>query len=337
MLTRFCTFLPKQGSPVASKPHVGLVHEKRTILDLTSWTLESATEQSLKIGDMIECIEHSENACAASEELVSETVDEKVENGKSTRFAYPIDEVEIKAPIPRPKKIVAVLVNSQGMLGGADIKLSHPRLFMKASSAVIGPGETILAPPSGVRPEVELGIVVGRRIQKADPDTAEKAIFGYTIFNDVTAPLNSKEDAYPAYRRDAATGELRKTTLRGPLFRSKNHDTFAPMGPWIVTSEELRDVGDLKMKTRFDGEVIQEGSTSEYLFTPKEILSFISGFLTLEPGDLVAAGTIGWVAAKRGDVDPSEWVLPSLKGELELEIEEIGVLKNNVELDATSH
>ncbi len=285
---------------------------------------------------MIECIDHSENAYAASEELISETVGVRIGGRRSTRFVYPIDEVEMKAPIPRPKKIVAVLVNSQGMLGGADIKLTHPRLFMKASSAVIGPGETILAPSYGVRPEVELGIVVGRRIQKADPDTAEKGIFGYTIFNDVTAPLNSKEDAYPAYRRDAATGELRKTTLRGPLFRSKNHDTFAPMGPWIVTREELPDVGNLKMWTRFNGDVVQEGSTSEYLFTPKEILSFISGFLTLEPGDVIAAGTIGWVAAKRGKVDPSEWVLPSGNGSLELEIEEIGVLKNNVKPDVKS-
>ncbi len=285
---------------------------------------------------MIECIEHSDTASAASKELVSETAGVRAPGGKSTRLAYEVDEVEFKAPVPRPKKIVAVLVNSQGMLGGADIQLTHPRLFMKAPSVVIGPEETIFAPPSGVRPEVELGIVIGGRIQQADPDTAEKSIFGYTIFNDVTAPLDSKEDAYPAYRRDATTRELRKTTLRGPLFRSKNHDTFAPMGPWIVTRDELPDVGDLKMWTRYNGHVIQEGSTSEYLFTPKEILSFISGFLTLEPGDVVAAGTIGWVAAKGGDVDPSEWVLPFVNGSLELEIEEIGVLRNNVRADHKS-
>ena len=289
------------------------------------------------INDMMECIEHPENAHRASKALVSETEGVTASDEKTTRQTYSIDEVEFKAPVPRPKKIVAVLVNSQGMLGGSDIKLTHPRLFMKASSAVIGAGDAIIAPPSGVRPEVELGIVVGGRIQKADPDLAEKSIFGYTIFNDVTAPLNSKEDAYPAYRRDATTGELHKTMLRGPLFRSKNHDTFAPMGPWIVTRDELPDVGLLKMWTRFNGDVIQEGSTSEYLFAPKEILSFISGFLTLEPGDVVAAGTIGWVAAKRGDVDPSEWVLPSMNGSLELEIEEIGVLKNPVRYDVKAH
>ena len=332
MFTRFCTFLPKQGSREASKPHVGLVHEERIVLDLTSWSLERATNESPKITDMIEFIEHSETTQTEFEEFIFESA-----GGRSIRFTYAVDEVEIKAPIPRPKSIVAILVNSQGMLGGVDIKLTHPRLFMKASSVVIGPGETILAPPSGLRPEVELGIVVGRRIQKLDPDAAEKCIFGYTIFNDVTAPLDSKEDAYPAYRRDATTGELRKTTLRGPLFRSKNHDTFAPMGPWIVTRAELPDVGDLKMWTRFNGDVLQEGSTSEYIFAPKEILSFISGFLTLEPGDVVAAGTIGWVAAKRGDVDPSEWVLPSVDGALELEIEEIGVLKNPVRYDVKAH
>ncbi len=279
---------------------------------------------------MLGCIRHPDDAYAASAELLSKTIQTGKTAQERSEFSYHLEEVELKAPLPRPNKIVAVLVNSQGMLGGTDIKLTHPRLFMKAPSAVIGPDETILAPPSGVRPEVELGIIVGRRIQKADAETAENAIFGYTIFNDVTAPKDSKDDAYPAYRRDVATGELRKTILRGPLFRSKNHDTFAPMGPCIVTCEELPEVGDLKMQTRFNGEVIQEGRTSEYLFDVKEILAFISGFLTLEPGDLVAAGTIGWVAAKKGPVDPSEWVLPSTTGALELEIEGIGVLRNNV-------
>ncbi len=238
------------------------------------------------------------------------------------------NEIQLEAPIPRPGKIPAVLVNSQGMLGGADIKLTHPRLFMKASSCIVGPEDVIYGPASGVRPEVELGIIIGRRASKIDAGAAEQAIFGYTIFNDVTAPRDSKEDAYPAYRRDQATGELRKIILRGPLFRSKNHDTFAPMGPCIVTSDELSDVSDLRMQTRFNGQVIQEGSTAEYIFSPREIVSFVSGFLTLEPGDLVAAGTIGWLAADRGVVDPSEWVLPSAEGTLELEIEGIGVLRN---------
>ncbi len=302
------------------------------VLDLTSWTRKGATRESQNpFNDMIACINSPESASAACVELLSKTTrsdDAAAQDG--SEFSQLLEEVDLKAPLPRPNKIVAVLVNSQGMLGGTDIKLTHPRLFMKAPSAVIGPEETILAPFSGVRPEVELGIIVGQRIQNADPETAENAIFGYTIFNDVTAPKDSKEDAYPAYRRDAETGELRKTVLRGPLFRSKNHDTFAPMGPCIVTREELPEVRDLKMQTRFNGEVIQEGRTSEYLFSAEELLSFISSFLTLEPGDLVAAGTIGWVAAKRGAVDPSEWILPSITGTLELEIEGIGVLRNNV-------
>lgn len=279
---------------------------------------------------MHRCIENHDSVRKLAKELLSQVVSMDSEQGKSGSLSFLADEIQLKAPLPRPKKIVAVLVNSQGMLGGGDIKLTHPRLFMKASSAVIGPGETILAPPSGVRPEVELGIIVGRKIQRADLKAAAGAIFGYTIFNDVTAPKDSKEDAYPAYRRDPATGELRKTALRGPLFRSKNHDTFAPMGPCIVTAEDMSDVGNLKMQTRFNGGVIQEGNTSEYIFSPKEILAYISGFLTLEPGDLVAAGTIGWVAASRGEVDPSEWILPSTTGTLELEIDGIGILRNNV-------
>lgn len=279
---------------------------------------------------MIQYIEDATHLYQAAEELISQIRSLGEAEAKARGLTYLADEIELKAPLLRPKKIVAVLVNSQGMLGGTDIKMTHPRLFMKAPSAVIGPGDVIRAPSSGVRPEVELGIVVGGRISRADPKIARKAIFGYTIFNDITAPKDSKEDAYQAYRRDSSTGELRKTLLRGPLFRSKNHDTFAPMGPWIVTRDELQDVRDLKMQTRFNGDVIQDGSTSEYLFGPGEILSFISRFLTLEPGDLVAAGTIGWTASSRGNADPSEWILPAAEGLLELEIEGIGVLRNYV-------
>jgi 2-keto-4-pentenoate hydratase/2-oxohepta-3-ene-1,7-dioic acid hydratase in catechol pathway len=160
-------------------------------------------------------------------------------------------------------------------------------------------------------------------------EESEKAVAGYTILNDVTAPVEGKEDTYEAYRRDRTTGEVQKVRQRA-IFRSKNHDTFTPMGPCIVTRDEMESVDDLRMVTRYDGEVFQQGSTAEYTFKPAEIISFISRFLTLEPGDIVSAGSIGWVKSRLGEVDPSEWVLPSLKGTLELEIEGIGVLRNPV-------
>ena len=243
---------------------------------------------------------------------------------------YPLEEVVLHAPIPRPGKIVAAIVNTRGMLGGEDVILDRPRVDMKAPSAVVGPGSAIVEPREGIRPEVELAAVVGERISRATKAQAAAAIFGYTILNDVTAPADSREDAYQAYRRDRTTGEIRKTTLRGPLFRSKNHDTFCPMGPWIATPEENDDWSKLQMTTVFEGQVIQAGSTSEYIFNAAEISAYVSQFQTLEPGDVVSCGSEGWTPEALGSLDPTEYVLPKKHGTLVLEIEGIGKLSNPV-------
>ncbi len=240
------------------------------------------------------------------------------------------DDVVFRAPVPRPGKIVAAIVNTKAMLGGDDVQLERPRLDMKAPSTVIGPGDTIVAPAAGIRPEVELAAVVGRTISRASTKEAERAIVGYTVLNDVTAPQDSRDDAYEAYRRDPKSGKIEKRTMRGPLFRSKNHDTFCPLGPWVVSSDEFAPVSGRKMTTRFEGRPVQEGSTSEYLFSPAEIASYVSGFLSLEPGDLVSCGSVGWAPDILGKMDPTEFVLPREAGSLELEIEGIGRLTNPV-------
>jgi 2-keto-4-pentenoate hydratase/2-oxohepta-3-ene-1,7-dioic acid hydratase in catechol pathway len=201
---------------------------------------------------------------------------------------------------------------------------------MKAPSIVTGQGERILAPKGGIRPEVELAAVIGRETSTVTPVEARRAIYGYTILNDVTAPSDSKEDAYEAYRRDKVTGTIKKSILRGPLFRSKNHNTFCPMGPWIAVEKEIGDPARLWMTTKFRGKQIQFGSTSEYIFKPWEIVSYISGFLTLEPGDIVSCGSVGWENEALGGLDPTEFKLPKGEGKLELEIERIGRLVNPV-------
>ena len=245
-----------------------------------------------------------------------------------------LTEVTFHAPIPRPGKILATIVNTKGMLGGKDITLDRPRLDMKAPSAVIGPGAEIRAPKSGIRPEVELAAIIGKRISNATRDKARASIFGYTVLNDVTAPADSREDAYEAYRRDRGTGEIRRTTLRGPLFRSKNHDTFCPMGPWVCTPDENVEWSDLRMTTKFDGSLVQDGSTSEYIFNAADIASYVSRFLSLEPGDVVSCGSVGWTSEALGKLDPTEFVLPSMRGTLELKIEGVGNLVNPVVLES---
>jgi len=242
---------------------------------------------------------------------------------------HDVEEAVLQAPL-RPGKIIAAIVNTRGMLGGKDVKPDRPRLDMKAPSCVVGPGEAVIGTESGIRPEVELAAVVGRRLTHSSVREAREAIFGYTVLNDVTAPSESREDAYEAYRRDSSTGRLTKVTLRGPLFRSKNHDTFCPMGPWIVTRDELEDTSDLRMESRFDGVKVQDGSTADYIFSPEQIASYVSSFLTLEPGDVISCGSVGWTERAVGRLDPSEFVLPRSDGMMELKIEGIGRLLNPV-------
>jgi 2,4-didehydro-3-deoxy-L-rhamnonate hydrolase len=243
---------------------------------------------------------------------------------------HPLSSVILLPPVPHPGKILATIVNTEGMLGGSDVTLDRPRLDMKAGNTVIGPGEKIVASATGIRPEVELAAVIGRRLKSVGLKEAKKGIFGYTILNDVTAPGDSKEDAYEAYRRDKVSGVIKKTLLRGPLFRSKNHDTFCPMGPWLVSSDELEGTNNLEMKTTFGKTTVQSGNTREYIFKPWEIASYVSGFLTLEPGDIVSCGSVGWTAEALGELDPTEYILPKGRGVLELEIEGIGKLSNPV-------
>jgi 2-keto-4-pentenoate hydratase/2-oxohepta-3-ene-1,7-dioic acid hydratase in catechol pathway len=243
---------------------------------------------------------------------------------------HDISGLTLHAPLWRPGKILATIVNSQAMLGGSDIRLDRPRIDMKAPSTIIDPSTQIMASPSGIRPEIELAAIIGKKLTKVTEAEAEAGIFGYTILNDVTSPRDSTDDAYEAYRRDRTTGEIRKATMRGPLFRSKNHDTFCPMGPWVLTPDESKDWGDLKMTTKFGDLLVQDGSTNEYLFSPQKIISYVSGFLTLEPGDVVSCGSVGWTKQVIGGLDPTEFVLPLRAGILALEIEGLGILQNPV-------
>jgi 2-keto-4-pentenoate hydratase/2-oxohepta-3-ene-1,7-dioic acid hydratase in catechol pathway len=268
---------------------------------------------------------------------VRSTMADLLSNGQNVSSLNPkgpgmaVERVLLGPPVPRPGKVVATIVNTKGMLGG-DLTLEFPRMDMKAPSTVVGPGDRIVSPSSGIRPEVELAAVIGRRISRASADEARDGIFGYTILNDVTAPKDSKDDAYQAYRRDRDTEEIRKMTMRGPLFRSKNHDGFCPMGPWMVTPDELGDRSSLKMATRFDGAPVQDGSTADYIFTPEQLASYVSSFLTLDPGDIISCGSVGWTMEALGELDPTEFVLPPRPGILELEIENIGILRNHVVL-----
>ncbi len=172
-----------------------------------------------------------------------------------------------------------------------------PLLFMKPPTSVIGPGEGIILPPQSeqVEHEAELAVVIGRRIRNANADEAMASIFGYTIANDVTAR--------DLQRRD------------GQWTRAKGFDTFCPLGPWIDTDVNPHD---LRIICRVNGQIRQLGSTRDMVFSVPQIVSFISGIMTLEVGDILLTGTPAGV----GPLEAGDTV--------QVEIEGIGVLENPV-------
>ncbi len=206
-------------------------------------------------------------------------------------------EARIIAPCV-PSKIIALGLNYRDHARELGLPLpEEPLIFMKPPSAVIGPEEHILLPPESERVdyEAELAVVIGRKARRIKPEEAYDYILGYTCFNDVTARDLQQKD--------------------GQWTRAKSFDTFAPFGPWIET--EL-DPSDLRIRSYLNGELKQDSSTRELVFSVPEIISFVSNIMTLLPGDLIATGTppgIGPLTA--GDV-------------IEVEIEGIGRLKNYV-------
>jgi 2-keto-4-pentenoate hydratase/2-oxohepta-3-ene-1,7-dioic acid hydratase in catechol pathway len=151
---------------------------------------------------------------------------------------------------------------------------TEPVLFMKAVSALTGPHDDVILPPNSEKSdwEVELGVVIGTEIRYVDESAASDAIAGYCVVNDLS------ERAYQLERS-------------GQWSKGKSCDTFAPIGPWFVTADEVRDPTNLKMWLDVDGHRYQQGSTATMIFSPAYLVSYISQFMSLQPGDLISTGT----------------------------------------------
>ena len=201
-------------------------------------------------------------------------------------------------PPCQPSKIVAIGINYRSHATEFKHDLPYsPLMFLKPATAVIGPGDDIVYPAlsNQVDFEGELGIVMGKKAHLIDAADAPKCILGYTCFNDVTARDLQKKD--------------------GQWTRAKGFDTFAAIGPWIET--EL-DPSNLKLETRLNGEIKQNGTTTDLIFNVAQLVSAVSQVMTLLPGDVIASGTPGGI----GSMQPGDTI--------EIYIEGIGTLVNHV-------
>ena len=213
---------------------------------------------------------------------------------------HPIEAVKMLAPV-QPSKIICVGRNYAAHAKEHDAEVPEvPILFFKPPSAIIAMGDTVRLPPQSqqVEHEAELCVVIGKRGRWIPPDEAASYILGYTVANDVTA-------------RDLQFTD-------GQWTRGKGFDTFLPLGPWIETEF---DPADAMVTSRVNSELRQMASTRDMIFNVRQLITFVSSVMTLEPGDIMLTGTPAGVG-------------PLLPGDVvEVEVEGIGVLRNPVEAE----
>lgn len=210
----------------------------------------------------------------------------------------PLAEVRLLAPVIPRSKVLAIGRNyaEHAAEFGHEVP-AEPLVFLKPNTSVIGPGDPVVRPPGATRVdfEGELAVVVGRVARAVPPARAAEVVYGYTVANDITERDWQKSD--------------------GQWWRAKGADTFCPLGPFVETS---LDVSDLRLTTRLDGEVRQDGRTSQMVHDVPSIIAHVSRAMTLLPGDVILTGTPAGVG-------------PMLAGQrVEVEIEGIGVLSNPV-------
>jgi 2,4-diketo-3-deoxy-L-fuconate hydrolase len=233
---------------------------------------------------------------------------EKAKTSVETGDVIDRADVEICAPVPRPGKIICIGLNYRDHAEESGMAIpKSPVIFSKFSTCAIASGQPIVIPAGSVETdyEAEFAFIIGRRAGNIAIENAMKYVFGYTNFNDVSA-------------RDFQFAD-------GQWQRGKSCDTFAPMGEFVATTDEIRDPQDLSIKLRLNGETMQDSSTNQMIFSVAELVEFLSRYIALEPGDVIATGTppgVGFarkppVYLKDGDV-------------VEVEIEGLGVLSNPV-------
>jgi 2-keto-4-pentenoate hydratase/2-oxohepta-3-ene-1,7-dioic acid hydratase in catechol pathway len=260
--------------------------------------------------NMLDFIDAAPASVERTRELLS-----KFEGRWPLNVATPVANVRLLAPIPKPRKnifgiglnYVDHVAESARTLDTSKELPKQPVVFSKPPTSVIGPGDAIEHNARMTKQldwEVELAVVIGATCRRVSEETAMSNVFGYTILNDVSA---------------------RDCRRAGQWIFSKGQDTYAPMGPCIVTADEVTDPHALDLWLKVNGKIKQSSNTRHLLFKIPQLIADISSAITLEPGDIIATGTPSGVGA---GMDPQEWLWPG--DVVEMGVELIGTVRNPV-------
>jgi 2-keto-4-pentenoate hydratase/2-oxohepta-3-ene-1,7-dioic acid hydratase in catechol pathway len=218
----------------------------------------------------------------------------------------PLSSVQLLSPLLRPPRIFCVGLNYQDHATESKMVVQAvPTIFMKLASAITGPDSDIVLPAGSTQPdyEAELAVVIGQSARNVTRENWRECVFGYTILNDVSA-------------RDVQLATSQWTL-------GKSFPTFCPIGPWLVTADELTDPHSLDVKLTIGGETLQQANTRDLIFDIPAVLGYISAIVPLEPGDIVSTGTPQGVGLGR---TPQRWMRPG--EEVAIEVSGIGRLVN---------
>lgn len=274
----------------------------------------------------------SDAAPRSMRDLVNDfsTIREQLLRAAAAAVPAGADDVEWHPPLPDPSKILGCAINNAALNDLAAAHAENPPFFVKLPSSLIGHDQPIVIRPDYglTHPEGELAVVIGRRVKNLRPAEVSDAVFGYTIMNDVTSITLKSEDTY-VFRHpgiDPAPPGFEHGDMHLVYHaRSKGTDGFGPCGPWIVTADEIADPDRLDVNVYLGDELCASDSTANLRFSVNEVISWLSRYVTLEPGDLVHMGTAARGRYALRELDFQEW-----DGPCTVEIDGIGRLTNPI-------
>lgn len=306
---RLVQFQVSHTSQPTAEPHVGaLVAGGKQILDLTVALTAHGLAAPATSNAWFDLDGALLPAARAAVDQLANASEGAMAEARRTGQLHAFEAVRLTAAVPRPGKVMCIGLNYRDHAIESNMPIPEsPILFAKFATSIVGPGDAVVIPSGCTQPdyEAEMAVVIGKRAKGVSRERALDHVLGYSCFNDVSA-------------RDFQFAD--KQWVRG-----KACDTFAPIGPFIATRDEIANPHDLAIRLRLNGETMQDSRTNQLIFDVPALIAFLSASLTLEPGDVIATGTPPGVGFAR---KPPVYLKPGDR--MEVEIEGLGVLVNPV-------
>ena len=240
---------------------------------------------------------------------INQNTIEKIKKINLNKLPEINENIRIGPCVANPEKFIGIGLNYSDHAEETGMKPpSEPIIFIKANSCICGPNDNVIIPKNSKKTdwEIELGIVIGKKAQYISEDKSLEYIFGYCIVNDIS------EREFQIERS-------------GQWDKGKGCDTFGPIGPYLVTKNEIKNIQDLNLELKLNGKITQKGNTNKMIFGVKHIVSYLSHFMTLNPGDIITTGTPPGVGMAR---NPQIFLKPG--DEMILNIDNLGSQKQKV-------